>query len=1195
MSRKRIVIDKKIDAELNSNIPISSNETRVNVETSKSNINTDIPIASNTNRINIDVPTSNINTNIPIASDNRNIARSYESVLNADISIASDNRNISRSYESVLNADIPTASDSSIAVPQTRADLSIDFPITESVPLERFELSLAKGQWLPKGDPIAIGATNFSELENFRYTDFGVEGIGGFTEINTTEHWSDFTNGAQLRTNYTRNSYVLMQGTYSGTRYIVENTATIPNTGNFLLSITATNNILYATHSVEGVKTCTVATGVYTQSNLATQIETAMDAQFIVECTVTYNEATRKFTISVATGTITFDYDYANSIATTIGFTADPTPALSVTSDTEVNRVLYTENAAATIARFAQLPNRHIGICDGYDDLIWASDEMPVGAFLECPLGTSQWFYDDSLSDYTDSINNTDTSDVVSIDAGTVSRYFLGSTRPLSGMYINVGTPNSAASTLAVLAWDGNSFETVTPSDGTSNGTNTLAQDGWVTWTTGTPKPFLMSNYYLYFYQIYPSASTSTTLINITLRADIQNVIDIWDGVLRTCILAMKYDASIAIPQSKLENYTLEIAEPSFSYISSDLSDESTVSALPIVSSGTSWVAANDYLYIMFEEPCRGFKIDLKGYSDDVANFQVSYRRNDNTWVDIGVYRDTTTSAASGGITLSHSGYISIGDVITDEIKTTIENVTGYCYKITFSQNLAGVYIYLDSIYGIPKSRTINNNYKFPFKYKNRAMWCSSQSDKEYNRVDYSKANAPDVYNGEDSSGYFNERSLYFSGSEPLIGAVELFNQYGDNAETVALFFKNTELYMLTGDNSEDFRILPVSHSVGCPAPLTITSAEVSYKALDAPAQNIAMWLSDKGPMMFINNTIRAIPGVENYFESVDSSTTIDTDNISKASAWFDSAYQEWNLLIPVGTTQTTNNRWLVYDLRRSKWYEKIPNSYTDTLFPQGAFPVQDQYGIQYIYGFNNGGYLLRMENGLAWGTGGSTVQNKWTSSDFFFTGSTWDRTRLRRLVSMFKVDSNGNVTVTYYRNTKTSIESVSALPSSHSMSLTYHRVRHLISYLNLTAWTHRLSYLFASCSSTKPVFLGLAAMWERDTEELTNMIEIGSNNDRLILNTNEQGNVNLDVTVGLYAIDVAVQVLEDAINASPLTLQGTITYTCSINSDRKLVIDAGTSNTVKYTHSGSDGGTTWGFTANQGPSQTITSNSPIA
>ncbi|GAH14206.1 unnamed protein product, partial [marine sediment metagenome] len=210
------------------------------------------------------------------------------------------------------------------------------------------------------------------------------------------------------------------------------------------------------------------------------------------------------------------------------------------------------------------------------------------------------------------------------------------------------------------------------------------------------------------------------------------------------------------------------------------------------------------------------------------------------------------------------------------EIETTINGITGYAYKIMFSVQLETTYVYIDAIYGIPRARTPDNDYKFSLKYLNRALWFNSQKDKEYNRVDYSAANAPDVYNGEDASGYFNERSLYFGGSEPLVGGVELFNQRGQEVSTVALVFKNSETYMLTGDNPENFRILPVSHSIGCPASLTITSAEVAYKALDAPAQNVAMWLSDKGPMMFINNTIRAIPGVENFFDtSLDVATSI--------------------------------------------------------------------------------------------------------------------------------------------------------------------------------------------------------------------------------------------------------------------------------------------------------------------------------
>jgi len=1169
MPPKKIIVDTKINAELNSEIPIASDEITSITGLGTPNINTDIPIAGTEETARIEQPIVNINTDIPIAGD------TYGSATKINTN---------------LSTEFPIAPDTLVQAIETRAELVSDFPVAESVPLERFELSTAKGRWLPKGDAIAIGAENFSELENFRYTDFGLEGVGGFTEINTSEHLgtTDFTNGIQLKTNYDTNgdgindSHVLMQGTYSGTRYIITHDGNVPDASNFNFYITAdVNDTLNFTSNEGGPSDITITPKAYTGITLAAEIETRLNDNNTLTGTGTITfEVTfsgGRFTIDASDGGTAIKInDSESNAADSIGFTEDQggVGIDKIYSDTLVSNILYTENASAGVARMSQLPNKNIGICDGVDDLIWAGDEMPISAFLESVNNT--YANTEDLPDYTNIVTNNNTTSYVTVKALADSSYLIGAIRPLSGIYINVGTVNTGTpSTMTVYYYTG--ADTISTElmkvDGTSDGTVTLAHDGWVTWTPPPgDKPYYISGYYLYFYRILISKiANSPTIINITARSEMRNIVDLWDGIYRTCIYALRHDDSLEAPAPKNIEYTLEVSDVSYSYLDEDFANSSSVQGIPLTSGGASGdFTTSDYLYFMFDEPIIGLKFVLKGNSGSNQHVKVYYTSGvTGTWAQVDVRRDSTKQIG-GSASFNRSGFVVWDDDITDERKVTINSITGYAYKIMTSNDIKNTYLYIDAVYGIPKGRVVNNNYVFPFQYKNRAMWCGSQADKEYNRVDYSKANAPDVYNGEDASGYFNERSLYFGGSGALTCAVELFNQYGQDVFTAALFFKNTEAYMLTGDMPEDFRILPISHSIGCPAPLTITSAEVSYKALDAPAQNVAIWLSDKGPMMFISNTIHAIPGVE------------------------DPTYQEWNLLVPIkvnGAAQSINNTWLVYDLRRSKWYQKT----LDDKFPQGAFPVQDQYGINYIYGFDNGGFLLRMEDGLAWGTGGSTIQNKVTTSDFFFTNSTWDRTRIRRLTSMFKTDTAGDVTVKYYRNTKTDYETVSALPDTNVMSLTYHRVRHLISYLNLTAWTHRLSYLFNNCSSLKPVFLGLSLMWERDTEELTNMIEIGDDNDVMKF-ISDQGSADIDVGDGLYSIDVAVQVLQDAMNAdNTLTGTGTISFVCSINSDRKLVIDAGTDHTIDYTHTGSTGGTTWGFTGNADEAQTITANNPIA
>jgi len=60
-----------------------------------------------------------------------------------------------------------------------------ELPPVEDDPL--FTLSsMFQGQWLPALDPLKIGKDNFRTLRNMRYTDDGIKGVDGYSDINTS-------------------------------------------------------------------------------------------------------------------------------------------------------------------------------------------------------------------------------------------------------------------------------------------------------------------------------------------------------------------------------------------------------------------------------------------------------------------------------------------------------------------------------------------------------------------------------------------------------------------------------------------------------------------------------------------------------------------------------------------------------------------------------------------------------------------------------------------------------------------------------------------------------------------------------------------------------------------------------------------------------------------------------------------------
>lgn len=73
------------------------------------------------------------------------------------------------------------------------------------------------GAWLPSIDAALIGAKNFRELINMRYTEGGIEGINGYFDFNSTaiSTYTNVNSGIHFRTNRTDDSYILVHASDS--------------------------------------------------------------------------------------------------------------------------------------------------------------------------------------------------------------------------------------------------------------------------------------------------------------------------------------------------------------------------------------------------------------------------------------------------------------------------------------------------------------------------------------------------------------------------------------------------------------------------------------------------------------------------------------------------------------------------------------------------------------------------------------------------------------------------------------------------------------------------------------------------------------------------------------------------------------------------------------------------------------------
>ncbi len=135
------------------------------------------------------------------------------------------------------------------------------------------------------------------------------------------------------------------------------------------------------------------------------------------------------------------------------------------------------------------VPGHEIGAMCLEGEYIWAATKpsyYPRAAITGFRKTTDK---ESSYTDYTSKMNDfdlTDGGDLSSLDTGANGDYFyIGyATAKWYGAYLHIEYPNSNATTLAAEYWNGSAWAALTEYDGTSDGTNTLAQSGVVTWAT---------------------------------------------------------------------------------------------------------------------------------------------------------------------------------------------------------------------------------------------------------------------------------------------------------------------------------------------------------------------------------------------------------------------------------------------------------------------------------------------------------------------------------------------------------------------------------------------------------------------------------------------------------------------------------------------------------------------------------------
>ena len=631
-------------------------------------------------------------------------------------------------------------------------------------------------------------------------------------------------------------------------------------------------------------------------------------------------------------------------------------------------------------------------------------------------------------------------------------RYFLiGSPRPLQGMKVYVSLANTVASTLTCKEWNGSTWNSLTITDNTDTGAS-FAQTGTITFssTIDTSKPKYIEGYFLYWYQLYLDAGEAE-IYHITLDAPFQDIIDLWDGQYRDIAAAYKMTTTARA------DISLKVLRDD--YDSTNANTYSDLSSMAAYNTGM--------LEFGFLERVCGihFRIPPEYTNSTAATTMSVDYWNGTEYVSVGDVSDGTSDSS---ISFARSGTVTWNNTnISDETKTnkmgaqtiwsplsdpsTTESIWGYLtvsakyvskplyfYRVRFNKAMDAS-VRLNYVGGIASQKNVSH-YKFPIFAQGRILLCGDMSQNKNSLICSGKYN-PQVYNGIDSV------EAFIGDEGELTCGTELFSQYGGNLYSLILLFKDTEFWIIAGQDIKEWEtsIFPISSSIGCPAPLTLKTITLSQEPAIGLNRSLAIWQGANG--IYMSDGRAPIPihnDIKSYFDKNDSSC-IKASKVGDSVSFIDSERQEYHWLFASGTSATTLNKELVFDIIKNKWFEIDRGS---GMYLQCGVEVQDTDGNQYTYGFIDTGYIERLEYGTSFDSGNivHTVQ----FGDIAPIGLAY-HTQLDhlKLITVAKTTTSNSITCTHYGDTYTTgtDKTMSPAKSNYRIAIPYFDEKYQATY----------------------------------------------------------------------------------------------------------------------------------------------------
>ncbi len=593
----------------------------------------------------------------------------------------------------------------------------------------------------------------------------------------------------------------------------------------------------------------------------------------------------------------------------------------------------------------------------------------------------------------------------------------IGNTMPISGINWNITTANGVAGTLSVSYWNGTTWAAVSGLvDNTASPAGTsLARSGSMTFnsTESISIPSSQNGLQAHWLKVLiPNCATTTRISNVTVTVPWQPIQDFWDSEYREVASVQLFEAS------KFIDYTTNVLKDEFTWDVPNLSSSSNrVAALGGLSStyaafaisGVNDMATSEYITVGFSEKMMGCKFSMvpEKVSSVTATLSVNYW-NGSAWTAVSGLTDGTLD---NGATLGNSGLVTWTPVPHDvEFKTKLGNRSEalYYYQFKVSATISSTNLFVYYIAGLPSPRLINN-YKFSLNAQNR-LWLFTA-----NSAIVSNLNTLNTFNGKDSGD-----GLEFGDSAEVVAATEIYDRTTSKTQSSVLVLKESSGHMITGYNPEDWAIANLSdeNGIGCNAPLTLLTSPLGLEFETLRRRQIAIWQGHGGIYIFDNNGINIISTDISHFFNQDNAEAINPDSASISYSFFsvDNGEFYYHWCFASGSSTTINKEW-VFDIIRQKWFE-VDRGTGKAL--QGGFMASDFNGNRYTYGFEDNGYLQRLNNGTDYD--GNDIDYEVITEDIKPLGdiNTLTRIDLLRLAVVSKTTTSNSIRVEHFGDTST-------------------------------------------------------------------------------------------------------------------------------------------------------------------------------